>query len=176
MKKRNRTIGNVIDRGVMMSQLSFIDGPAFPASYDDLEALHREYIWDGETDADAFTWSATKKGRSYSMYGCKVLEFSPDAGRGARLRVFSLAEKGKGVLYTPDTAPAELLNLLEELKRMKKALFRASVTEVFGCCNDFVKCSDQKQCIHPEDRFYNGCMYRTNLEAGRIFYGKNRNV
>ena len=26
------------------------------------------------------------------------------------------------------------------------------------------------------EKGYNGCMYRTNLEAGRIFYGKNKNA
>ena len=47
--------------------------------------------------------------------------------------------------------------------------------EEFGCCNDFVACSDNKRCLHDDDPYYRGCLYRKNLESGRIFYGKNRN-
>jgi hypothetical protein len=159
-----------------MDQMSFFNIPAFPASYDDVDSLYREYIYEGETDEDAFTWSEIKDGRSYFMYGKKVIEFYPDSGKGARLRVFPL-EPGAGArVLRSGLAHTDLMPVLDELKQMKRTIFRSTVTEVFGCCNDFVKCSDQKQCIHPEDRFYNGCMYRTNLEAGRIFYGKNRNV
>ena len=48
--------------------------------------------------------------------------------------------------------------------------------EPFGCCNDFVRCSDALKCLHVGDRDYAGCMYRKNLESGRIFYGKNKNI
>lgn len=48
--------------------------------------------------------------------------------------------------------------------------------EEFGCCHDFVACSDARQCIHADDPENRGCVYRKNLEAGRIFYGKNCNV
>ena len=40
----------------------------------------------------------------------------------------------------------------------------------------FERCSDAGACLHPHEVFYNHCMYRDNLEAGRIFYGKNRTV
>lgn len=46
----------------------------------------------------------------------------------------------------------------------------------FSCCSRYEQCSDAKRCIHPENRFAIGCIYRENLRAGRIFYGKNRNV
>lgn len=32
-------------------------------------------------------------------------------------------------------------------------------------------CSEQESCLFPDDEFYKACMYRKNLEAGRIFYG-----
>ena len=48
--------------------------------------------------------------------------------------------------------------------------------ERFGCCNSFIECSDKQRCLHDDDPFYRGCIYRKNLEAGRIFYGKNRNI
>lgn len=44
----------------------------------------------------------------------------------------------------------------------------------FGCCSRYEKCSDNKKCIHPNKLYAKACQYRENLEAGRIFYGKNR--
>lgn len=46
----------------------------------------------------------------------------------------------------------------------------------FGCCNDFIRCSDALKCLKVDNPDYRGCSYRKNLEAGRIFYGKNRNI
>lgn len=46
----------------------------------------------------------------------------------------------------------------------------------FGCCSSFIKCSDAKECVHENKLYGKACMYRNNLDAGRIFYGKNRNV
>lgn len=47
---------------------------------------------------------------------------------------------------------------------------------VMGCCNDFIRCSDAKTCLHKDDPDYHGCYYRKNLEAGHIFYGINKNI
>jgi hypothetical protein len=44
----------------------------------------------------------------------------------------------------------------------------------FGCCGSCEKCSDALKCIDPEHGKY--CYYRQNLEAGKVFYGKNRNI
>jgi hypothetical protein len=46
----------------------------------------------------------------------------------------------------------------------------------FGCCSVFNKCSDEKRCVHINKLYSKGCMYRRNLDDGKIFYGKNRNV
>ncbi len=51
-----------------------------------------------------------------------------------------------------------------------------SKAKTFGCCSRFIQCSDAKKCVH-ENRLYSmACSYRKNLDAGRIFYGKNKNV
>ena len=51
-----------------------------------------------------------------------------------------------------------------------------SKASTFGCCSKFNACSDAMKCVH-ENRLYSmACSYRTNLDAGRIFYGKNRNI
>lgn len=44
--------------------------------------------------------------------------------------------------------------------------------EWFGCCGFYEKCSDELKCLWPVKGKY--CWYRQNLEAGRIFYGKNK--
>lgn len=46
----------------------------------------------------------------------------------------------------------------------------------FGCCSMFIECSDARRCVHENKIYSMGCKYRANLESGRIFYGKNRNV
>nr|DAJ10350.1 MAG TPA: hypothetical protein [Caudoviricetes sp.] len=46
----------------------------------------------------------------------------------------------------------------------------------FGCCSNYIKCSDAKRCVHPDLAYATACQYRANLENGRIFYGKNCNI
>lgn len=46
----------------------------------------------------------------------------------------------------------------------------------FGCCSSYVECSDARHCIHTDPAYATACQYRANLESGRIFYGKNRNI
>ena len=65
---------------------------------------------------------------------------------------------------------------LEVMAERCKELYIASVSASFGCCNDFLLCSNAKKCIKSNDPFYKGCQYRKNLEAGHIFYGENKTV
>lgn len=46
----------------------------------------------------------------------------------------------------------------------------------FACCARYELCSDAKKCVHIDRAYSNGCEYRKNLEAGKIFYGKNKNI
>ncbi len=46
--------------------------------------------------------------------------------------------------------------------------------DTFGCCSRYEACSDAKKCVHPDPTFATSCQYRKNLQAGRIFYGKNK--
>lgn len=63
--------------------------------------------------------------------------------------------------------------LLAEISEEK---FYGANVEHFGCCNDFILCSDAKRCLHEENWEYIGCEYRKNIKMGRIFYGKNKNI
>ncbi|MBQ8961651.1 MAG: ribonuclease H-like domain-containing protein [Ruminococcus sp.] len=42
-------------------------------------------------------------------------------------------------------------------------------SDVFGCCSKYKECSDAKKCLRTDDRA-NACLYRKNLENGKIFY------
>lgn len=46
-------------------------------------------------------------------------------------------------------------------------------SEKFGCCGKYIECSDAQKCLHCNTFYAKACYYRKNLEAGRIFYGKN---
>lgn len=48
--------------------------------------------------------------------------------------------------------------------------------EKFGCCHLYKECSDAKKCLHENILYARSCIYGSNLKAGRVFYGKNRNV
>ena len=163
-----------------MEQLSLFDNEvSFPCSHDDIMSLYNKYIYEGEQDPDVFTFSDTKKGRSYFFYNEKVFEHKPGDLKTARLYVAVVNENGekKFVTKKPSDLPAdELVCYLLDLKKKKQEIFSSLVIDQFGCCNDFMACSDAGHCLHAEDRFYNGCLYRVNLEAGKIFYGINRNV
>ncbi|MCR4886269.1 MAG: hypothetical protein K5919_05075 [Clostridiales bacterium] len=165
-----------------MDQMSLFNIPAFPASYDDVDSLYREYIYEGETDEDAFTWSEIKDGRTYSFYGQKVFEFFPGADGKAKLKLpgrimKQLDDKKSGAkddafyaLQERAISPVILVHLMEILQKEKRIIFRNTITEKFACCHAFRECSNKGECLFPDDRFFNGCEYRKNLEAGRNFY------
>lgn len=46
----------------------------------------------------------------------------------------------------------------------------------FGCCSHFIECSDHKSCVHKNKLYAKGCLYRSHLDNGKIFYGKNKNI
>ena len=48
--------------------------------------------------------------------------------------------------------------------------------EHFGCCARYVQCSDERKCLNPDFLMSLACAYKRHLEAGRIFYGKNKNT
>ena len=170
-------------------QLDMFSAPfPFPHTFEELEALYCQFLKKENEDADAFTWNQLQasNGRSYSFYGVKVFEFYP--GDKAKFRILgrvvnrwdaSGETKKEMSLYTfseMEMDSARFLAFMEALREEKATIFRNTITERFACCQDFVGCSDAKQCLHADDRFFNGCEYRKNLEAGRIFYGKNMNI
>jgi hypothetical protein len=45
-----------------------------------------------------------------------------------------------------------------------------------GCCHLYLDCSDALECLNKNNFIRSNCLYKKNLEQGRIFYGKNRNL
>ena len=158
---------------------------AFPQSDNDIQNIWNTYIHEEKDDSDAFSVESVSKGYSYFIYGTKSFELVQNKS-GCSLRLpgiimSSLFPERQNLddekFYSINSLQTEQMKaLLALLKDDKHKLFRELITESFGCCNDFIKCSDAKHCIHEDDRFFNGCYYRENLEAGRIFYGKNKNI
>lgn len=149
-----------------MEQLSMFSASVpYPETYDDVERFFRDFIFEGEKDDDVFEDKDTKAGKSYFFYGVKVFTFAP--GEKGKVKfvldcpTYELKQK-----ITPDN----IGNITEQLKQLKHTIFRNLTVEPFACCHEFKKCSKVGACLHPDDRFYNRCYYRENLEAGKNFF------
>ena len=69
-----------------------------------------------------------------------------------------------------------ITRVLDNIEVVFEQCYLDGTVELFGCCSRYVECSDNKGCVHPDGRFAQGCMYKSNLEKGQIFYGVNRNM
>ena len=82
-----------------------------------------------------------------------------------------------GASHFPIASTPENCGIIRE---MVNALYidrrDSQIGTAFGCCNDFIRCSDAMKCLKADDPDYRGCQYRRNLESGKVFYGKNKNI
>lgn len=157
-----------------MEQLTMFESAIpFPQNYDDIDNLYQNFIFDGELDEQRFSFKETKTGRSYFFYGIKVFSFSPDSGKGPKLKII---ERNEDKPVEIPVSPQDFPEALKKLKQKYRFLVRNTITETFACCNDFKRCSAVDTCIHQKEIFYNGCQYRRNLEAGRNFYKASLSV
>lgn len=59
----------------------------------------------------------------------------------------------------------------EALTKILNKVFLDSFSfPAFGCCSLYKECSKEKHCLHSDLLYATACMYRKNLEAGKIFY------
>lgn len=164
-------------------QLSFVSpGPALPSTHEEALTFWATLLREDSSDADAFTFSPVRGGYSYYIYGTVAFQVIQGARGGAFLlsgkvyQALSFANgsrkqvTGTSLHRLEGLTPQQVSEVVTALLDFKRRTFRALVTETFACCNDFRRCSAAGQCIHPEDRFCNGCYYRKNLEAGKIFF------
>ena len=70
---------------------------------------------------------------------------------------------------------ASLINYLWNYTRYSIENYVSKVDR-FGCCGLYEKCSDAGKCIHENKLYSKACFYRSRLERGCIYYGKNRTI
>lgn len=69
----------------------------------------------------------------------------------------------------------DIKRLSNEIKLAYKYLNKIEPVISFGCCSRYIECSDKKECVNTIRELRKGCIYKRNLEEGKIFYGKNAN-
>ena len=93
---------------------------------------------------------------------------------------FTLCKLINGMIYFPALGSAGVFdpNCLPSdfQKTLVNQLESSYSPDSFGCCGSYLQCSNEKHCIHENPYYASGCMYKKNLDAGKIFYGVNRNV
>lgn len=152
-----------------MEQLSLFDEEPWPQDYDGLEASLRPFLDEGEIGDDLLTFSTLKSGRSYFTFGKKAFMFTP--AKDKKAAVYKLPADDDPKKFVPvDPGSMSFGEFKQLLLEAKRAVFRSLVSDKFACCNSFKECSKAGGCIKKNDRFYNGCYYRKNLDAGKVFY------
>lgn len=91
----------------------------------------------------------------------------------AEIRDLTTGTASKRVVFS--ASDSELIEYIIHMTLYNLKSYR-SKTKTFACCSRFNDCSDAKECVHSNKLYSTVCQYRQNLEAGKIFYGKNRNV
>jgi hypothetical protein len=97
------------------------------------------------------------------------------------LKNFDMENEAGFTKSEPEWAKAVLNDLaIEKILRNIESVFTQCYldepVESFGCCSRYNDCSDEKKCIHPDQKLSKGCIYKSNLDNGRIFYGKNQST
>lgn len=100
------------------------------------------------------------------------------------INLTELENKFKELKYKDDDLYIKIyINNLDEIKELKyelgeiyKYLYTIEPADNFGCCSRYIECSDALKCINPNRRLAKGCQYKINLENGKVFYGKNKNI
>lgn len=86
---------------------------------------------------------------------------------------YTNSETNWGKLLFSESVTTQVIN---NIKAIFEQCYMDESVESFGCCARYKECSDEIKCLHPDIKFAKGCIYKTHLENGRIFYGKNRNI
>lgn len=71
---------------------------------------------------------------------------------------------------------AEDISLLKFLDEFYKKFYEDCSSKDIGCCSHYEECSDVGHCVNTDIETVISCAYRQNLNAGKIFYGENKNI
>ena len=106
--------------------------------------------------------------------GRYLIEFKPKYSK--YFLHFQIENKNDGYCCITFQSVDEIASIASNLCSVAIDILSENCGESFGCCSRYLECSNEKKCIHPDKVFAISCEYRRNLENGKIFYGKNRNV
>ena len=81
-----------------------------------------------------------------------------------------------GTVKLPINSGFDFSLFISLMAKQAKERYDSSMSGTFGCCNDFIRCSDELHCLKADNPEYKGCLYRKNLEAGNVFYGVNKGI
>ena len=175
------------NKGQLISYSIMSNEPDYPASEEDLLDKNRHHsIFITLKAPSAKTWQGTAE-IQVGAYLMKMFPPPPDALKVYKQNGGDDVSKSqeKDDQQSSDEVyddrfriPLDSNNLIEWVRNVVQYKISNYVTAApsFGCCSQFQECSDAKKCIHPNRMYSTACSYRSNLEAGRIFYGRNRNI
>lgn len=100
------------------------------------------------------------------------------------ISIDELKKKFENVTYKKDelyikiyiNEEKEIEKIEGEIQKIYIFLCNNTPVETFGCCSRYIECSENLKCINPDRKLAKGCQYKNNLEQGKIFYGKNKNI
>ncbi len=183
------------NKGQLISYLITSNEPDYPASDDDLLDKNRHHSlfftlkapsakkWQGlvEIKSGSFLLDAVPPPPdALKVYKSKKSddEEKSDDEDSSNIQEDNDQQNTGGVYDDRFRIPIDSPNLIKWVRDAVQHRISNYVTAApsFSCCSEFEACSDAKKCIHPNRMYSTACSYRYNLEAGRIFYGKNRNV
>ena len=147
--------------------LKAIRSAASPSVADDISA---EKLSDGRTFSFRYCDSLLFK---YTRGATDFIRCQPFAEQAEVSPYLSLYVNGDVKLPLDSSFNADLF--AQVMASRADDIYAQSGADGFGCCSYFNDCSDARACVFASDPHYRGCHYRRHLEAGRIFYGKNRN-
>lgn len=92
-----------------------------------------------------------------------------------QLSVPAKQKKVAGNYWRVYWSATDIINNATALAEIMKATVDRTPKE-WDCCSRYMECSNAKTCVHPDKKAALSCGYRRILNAGKVFYGKNRNV
>ncbi len=119
----------------------------------------------------------TRKAR-YIVIRTKNIDYFTDFIKSQNAQVSAedqLAEETKEWSRIPITSLNDVLSLTEPLSIVFMLVLSELGGEHFGCCARYEQCSDERKCVNPDFFLSLACAYKHHIEAGHIFYGKNKN-
>ena len=161
------------NEGRIVSYSISVNEPAYPATKEELSDEKRT-----RNPCVTFKASGTKARQGFIEITLRtaVLERIklPQGAVSLPLSKTNIENDCKDVAIPMD-AP-DVPDFFKSVVELKLKLYKSAFASPFGCCSQHEECSDAKRCIHPNRLYSTACAYRNNLESGRIFYGKNRNI